>query len=83
MKYSIVENSYGDKKYYLNNLLHREDGPAIEYADGWKEWYQHGKLHRSDGPAIERPDGFKTWYFHGKYIDCNSQDEFLSIIIFS
>jgi hypothetical protein len=24
---------------YLEEPLHREDGPAIEYSDGAKEWY--------------------------------------------
>ena len=34
-------------------LVHREDGPAIEYADGAKAWYINGTLHREDGPAVE------------------------------
>ena len=38
---------------------HREDGPAVEYADGSKEWYLNGKLHREDGPACEYADGSK------------------------
>ena len=25
--------------YNENNLLHRTDGPAVEYADGTKLWY--------------------------------------------
>ena len=33
----------GTKRYYNeNNQLHREDGPAIEYADGDKYWYING-----------------------------------------
>ena len=28
-----------DKFWYLNGNLHREDGPAIEWADGRKEWW--------------------------------------------
>ncbi len=36
-------DAYGDKRWYLNNQLHREDGPAIEYADGEKRWYLYGK----------------------------------------
>jgi hypothetical protein len=27
------------KHWWLNGLLHREDGPAVEYADGTKYWY--------------------------------------------
>ena len=26
----------------MKGTLHREDGPAIEYADGYKEWYLNG-----------------------------------------
>jgi len=32
----IETNLRGDKFYYLNNLLHRDDGPAIEYINGDK-----------------------------------------------
>ena len=52
----------GAKEWYLNDQLHREDGPAIEYSDGTKKWYLNGKLHRTDGPAIEYPSGSKHWY---------------------
>ena len=27
----------------MNDELHREDGPAIEYSDGTKLWFLHGK----------------------------------------
>jgi hypothetical protein len=53
-------------KWYLNGKLHREDGPAIEYANGTKEWYLNGKCHREDGPAVEYADGSKYWYLNGK-----------------
>ncbi|MDP2696414.1 MAG: hypothetical protein Q8O87_04190 [bacterium] len=29
----------GEKRWYKNGKRHREDGPAIEYADGTKSWY--------------------------------------------
>ncbi len=45
---------------------HREDGPAIEYANGYKAWWVNDKLHRIDGPAIEYADGSKEWYIKGK-----------------
>lgn len=44
-------------KWYKNGLLHREDGPAIEYAGGKRKWYQNGRLHRDGGPAVEKSDG--------------------------
>ena len=56
----IKIDAYGNKQYYLGNKLHREDGPACEYADGTKCWYLNGKRHRTDGPAIDYPDGNKS-----------------------
>ena len=29
----------GNKRWYLNGVYHREDGPAMEFADGHKEWW--------------------------------------------
>lgn len=50
---------------------HRENGPAIEYADGSKAWYRHGRRHRIDGPAIEWASGGKEWYLNGQ---CHRED---------
>ena len=58
----------GDKYWYLNDKLHREDGPAVECTDGSKWWYLNGKYHREDGPAIEYADGTKYWYLNGKQL---------------
>ena len=33
----------GTKRWYLNDKLHREDGPAIEHVDGYKSWHLNGK----------------------------------------
>ena len=38
-------------------VLHREGGPAIEWADGDKFWYINEECHRKDGPAIEYING--------------------------
>ena len=60
----------GNKHYYSDRkmtTLHREDGPAIEYANGAKRWYINGRLHREDGPASEWADGDKFWYINGKF----------------
>ena len=65
----IYVNEAGNKFYYSDRemkVLHREDGPAIEYASGFKAWYINDKLHREDGPAQEWADGDKTWYINGK-----------------
>jgi hypothetical protein len=34
-----IEWPDGTKLWYLNDQLHREDGPAIEYPNGTKYWY--------------------------------------------
>ena len=49
---------------------HREDGPAVEYANGNKHWFLNGKRHREDGPAVEDADGYKAWFLNGiKYTE--------------
>ena len=74
-------NKFGDKEWHnKNGQYHREDGPAIEYANGSKEWWVNGIRHREDGPAIEYTDGFGFWHYHGKWIECQSQEEFERII---
>src|SRR5271165_5625111 len=64
----------GDKCWYLNNQLHREDGPAIEYSNGNKYWYLNGQLHRVEVDpetgltmsAIECASGYKSWCLNGR-----------------
>jgi hypothetical protein len=34
MKNGLIIDEDGDKIWYLNDLLHREDGPAVEHANG-------------------------------------------------
>ena len=41
--YTVKVDSYGTKFWYLNGQYHREDGPAIEYANGDKSWWLNGK----------------------------------------
>ncbi len=55
-------------KYWTKNdgLLHRLDGPAMEWANGHKEWYKNGWIHRLGGPAIEHVDGRKEWWLKNK-----------------
>lgn len=53
-------------EWRLNGKLHREDGPAIEYANGDRFWFQNGDLHREDGPAIEYAGGTRCWYQNGE-----------------
>ena len=62
------------KVYYKDpkrKIIHREDGPAIEWDDGGKEWFVDSHRHREDGPAIEFASGDKYWFKHGK---CHRED---------
>jgi len=61
-----VIDKYGHKHWYdSDGELHREDGPAIEWAHGGKEWVKHGEWHREDGPAYESVNGYKAYYLEG------------------
>ena len=53
----------------MNGKRHREDGPAVIWANGTKSWYMNGKQHREDGPAIERADGSKSWWLNDVQVD--------------
>ena len=64
--YTVTVDDDGTKRWYLNNTVHREDGPAVEYADGTKYWFLDDILHRTDGPAVEYVNGNKLWYLDGK-----------------
>lgn len=68
IEYKVEVYANGDKSWYLNGKLHREDGPAVECISGTKYWYLNGKLHREDGPAIEYAEGDKSWYLNGKEV---------------
>jgi len=76
MRNSKEFSYYGNKYWCLNDLLHREDGPAVEYANGDKVWYINGQCHREDGPAIEWAYGGKEWHINGEKFDCKTQEEF-------
>jgi hypothetical protein len=39
----LHERLNGDRLWYRNGLLHREDGPAIERKDGIKAFWINGK----------------------------------------
>jgi len=64
-KYTVRVDDNGNRFWHMNGERHREDGPALEWADGAKQWCLNGKLHREDGPAIEWEDGDKEWWLNG------------------
>lgn len=58
---------FDDAIVYYNgcDLIHREDGPAIEYKNGTRSWWLNGEPHRQGGPAIERANGDIKWRWNG------------------
>ena len=42
IEYDVIEYNNGDKMYWVNGKLHREDGPAIEYANGSRAYFING-----------------------------------------
>jgi hypothetical protein len=82
----FVDNT--GKWWRRDGQLHRENGPAIEYANGDTAWYQYGKLHREDGPAVDSKfiglttdvphnQHIQHWYWRGTYLaNVHSQEEF-------
>jgi hypothetical protein len=61
--------------WYEDDVLTREDGPALVLSNGTEEWYRNGVLHRDDGPAVslflyKEEDGTSLfdqyWYTDGK-----------------
>ena len=43
IEYTVKVWPSGTKVWYLNGKRHREDGPAVEYANGDKYWYLNGE----------------------------------------
>jgi len=43
IEYKVKVHENGTKFWYLNGKLHREDGPAVEWANGTKSWYLNGE----------------------------------------
>ena len=40
--YEVIVYNNGTKVWNLDNKLHREDGPALEYFYGFKNWFLNG-----------------------------------------
>ena len=66
MKPTFTIDTLGNKEWWLNGQLHREDGPAYCWFAGHKEWWLNDKRYRENGPAVEYADGSKSWYLNGK-----------------
>ena len=42
-EYKVEVHENGTRYWFINDKLHREDGPAIEYANGGNYWYIEGE----------------------------------------
>lgn len=80
----IIDDSYQKILYYQDDTCkvhHREDGPAIIYANGHQCWYFNGQRHRLDGPACYNIyNQNNSWWYHGQQIDCKTLKEFQQLI---
>ena len=74
-KNCVLASHLGDRVEYrnANGLLHREDGPAIEWDNGDKSWYFNGLLYREDGPVIECADGTTFQFINGQLLRKDGQ----------
>ena len=73
IEYTVKVGDSGSKFWYVDGRHHREDGPAVEFADGTKCWYRNGLPHREDGPAVERVNGSNSWWLNGEEL---TEEEF-------
>lgn len=55
----------GTEVYFLDNVIHREDGPAMIEKDGSAHWFRHGDRHREGGPAVIMANGNEYWFHNG------------------
>ena len=63
-----VVDDAGTVRYYDDKgRPHREDGPAVQYANGDEYWYYQGSRHREGGPAIWVSENEYAWFYMGKY----------------
>ena len=69
-----------EKHYYINGILHREDGPAVEYPDGTKYWYKNGKVHRFGGTAVIMPGDAESYWIDDKQVTKEQHDFLYSIM---
>ena len=60
----VIEDD-GTIRYYLGDLHHNPDGPAIEYLDADYEYWQKGQRHNLQGPA-KSIDGVVEYWIDGR-----------------
>lgn len=86
----IKESDLTTEFYYVNDLLHRKNEPAVLVynKDNFvikKEYWLNGKLHRDDGAAIiyyneEKKCELKFYYLNDKIIHIDNDIDFNNYI---
>jgi hypothetical protein len=66
----------GYEYYYINDCLHREDGPALISPTGYRAWFINGVRHREDGPAEIYSSGLELYWLNGECLLIGSKKEF-------
>lgn len=54
-------DSDGIEFWYKNNLIHKDNGPAIIWPEGNEQWHKNGKRRRTNGPVMIYPNGKEEW----------------------
>ena len=75
----IVEYN-GAKFWYRNGELHRESGPACEYADGDKYWYFNGIAYTESAYKAEIAKRSTTPPCNGKIVEIDGKKYQLTAI---
>jgi len=64
----MVQDSDGTQRWYENDQLHRENGPAVIRPNGVQEWYWKGRRHRIGGVAFSNTEKIEGHYIQGRFI---------------
>ena len=62
-----VEYADGSEEWWVENVLHRADGPAVINAHSTQWWYNDHR-HREDGPALVYSNGDYTWWLNDRVL---------------
>ena len=73
----VIEDD-GTIRFYLGDLHHNPEGPAVIAYDGkYKEYWYKGMWHRTDGPAVEYLDGDYEYFEQGRRHNLKAQPSVL------
>jgi hypothetical protein len=54
----------GTIKYYKNNVLHNDNGPAVIFPNGVKQWWTKGRMNKEEFKATS---GTSSLFFSAEY----------------